>query len=71
MVIDFINGADVFVVQRRSRARFLAEAFEGRRTLDDVTGQKFERDVAAKTDVFGFIHNAHTAAAQLTKNFEV
>jgi hypothetical protein len=63
--VDFMDGADVGVIQRRGGAGFTLEAFERLRVGGDVRGKEFESDEAAKLDVFGLVNNAHAAAAQL------
>ena len=65
---DFENGADVRVVERRSRARLALEALERLGVPGQIFGQKFERHKAAERGVFGFVHHSHSAAAQLFQN---
>ncbi len=64
VLADFVDGADVGVVQRGSGAGFAAKAFESLRILRNVFGEEFERDKATEGGVFGLVNNAHPAAAQ-------
>jgi hypothetical protein len=61
---DVMDGADVGMVQRAGGAGFAFEAFEGLRIASEIVGEKFESDEAAKTRVFGFVDDAHSAAAE-------
>ena len=62
---DLVNGADVGMVQGGGGTRLAAETFQRLRVLGDVVRQKLERDKAAEASVLGFVHDAHTAAAEL------
>ena len=62
---DVVDGADVGMVQSGSGARFAPEALEGLRIAGDIVGQKFQSDEAAQARVFGFVDDAHAAAAEL------
>ena len=59
-----MNGADVRMIQRGGGSRFPAETFKRLLVFGHFVGKKLERDVAAKIDVFSFVHNAHTTAAK-------
>src|SRR5208283_4501529 len=65
VLADFVDRADVGVVQGGSCACFPAEAFERLRVLSYVLGQKLQRDKAAKFRVLGLINNTHASAAEL------
>ena len=45
---DFVDGADVGMVQGGGGAGFAAKAFEGLRVARNVIGQEFEGDEAAE-----------------------
>src|SRR5579872_6846825 len=49
---DFVNGADVGMVQSRSGTGLSAKAVEGLRILSYVVRQKFQSDEAPKIEVF-------------------
>ena len=68
MVGDFVNGADVRVVQRGSGARFPAKTLQRLRILGHIIGQKFQGDKSAKHRVFRLIDDAHAAAAEFFDN---
>ncbi len=61
---DVVDGADVGMVERGGGAGFALEAFEGLRIASEIVGEKFERDEAAEAGVFGFVDDAHAAAAE-------
>src|SRR6267378_7849378 len=65
VLADFINGANVGVVQSGSGASFAAETLESMRVTDQIVGEEFESDKAAEVGVFGLVDDAHAAAAQL------
>src|SRR4051812_24266199 len=68
VVADFIDGADVAVVQRGCGASLALEALERLRITLEFAVEEFERDVAAEVDVLSFIYDAHAAAAEPTKD---
>src|SRR3954463_12881743 len=49
--VDLVDGADVGMVQRRSRPRFPLEAFECCGIARQLWRKKFERDAAAELQV--------------------
>ena len=65
---NFINGADVGMIQRGSGASFTAKAFQGLRIAGDVVGEKLQSDEAAEFRVFGFINDTHASAAEFFNN---
>jgi hypothetical protein len=64
LVIDFVDGADVGVIQGGGGFGFAFEAGQGLRVFGDVVGEEFQRDETAEFYVFGFIDNAHSSAAE-------
>ena len=65
MFTDFVDGADVGVIQRGSRSCFAQKTLEGLLIARHVSGKKLQRDVAAERRVFGPVDHTHPAAAQL------
>ena len=61
---DFVNGADVGVVQRGRGTSFPAKTLKRLRICGHIIGKKLEGDEAAKASVFGFVNHAHPPAAQ-------
>ena len=45
---DFVNGADIGMIQRRRGARLAAESLERLRIMGEVFRQKLERDMASE-----------------------
>jgi len=68
VLADFVNRADVGMIQGRGGTGFAPEAFEGLTVSGHVIGQEFQRDVTAEVFVFGFIHYPHPAATELFQN---
>ena len=68
---DFVNRADVGMIQRGGGASFAAETLKGRGILGNVVGEKLQGNRAAKIHVFGFVDDAHPSAAELFENAEV
>src|SRR3989454_797141 len=65
---NFVDSADVRMVQRRCSAGFTAEALEGLRILCDGIGQKFQGYKTAELSIFGAIYHTHASAAQLVQD---
>ena len=68
MVIDFINRADIGMVQGGCAASFAAEAFDRRRVPRQLLRQEFERHVPAEFEIFRLVDHAHTADPQALQN---
>ena len=64
---DVVNGADVGMVQRRSRPRLPLKSLQ-RLSVLRLCRQKFERHAAAQPGVLGLKHHAHAALAQMTQH---
>jgi hypothetical protein len=65
MPADFVDGADVGVVEGGSGACFAPETLERLRVTSNFFGQKLQGDKATKFRVLRFIDHAHTAAPEL------
>ena len=61
---DFVNGADVRMVQRGDRARLAHESRPRARVIEAVRRKELDRDVAMQVLVLGAIDLAHPASAQ-------
>jgi hypothetical protein len=64
MLTNFVDRADVWVIDCGCRARFLLESFYGYRVARDLIGKKLECDLATKLQVFGAVDHTHAASAQ-------
>jgi hypothetical protein len=62
---DFIDGADVGVVERGSSTGLPPEAVKGLRVLGNIVRKEFQSDEAPKVGVLGFVDHTHPAAAEL------
>ena len=56
--------ADAGMIQRGDGARFALKAFERGGIVSEFAGEKFQRDEAAETNIFGAEDLAHAAAAE-------
>jgi hypothetical protein len=61
---NFVNGADVGMIQRGCGAGFAAKTFECLRVVGHVARQKFQRDESAEVGVLSLVDNAHSPAAK-------
>ena len=67
VLADFVNGADVGMIQRRRGACFTAKAFECLGILGRIVGKEFQGDESSELSVFRLVNDTHTAP---TKKFE-
>src|SRR3954469_5424922 len=49
--VDLVNGADIRMIERRSRTGFALETFEGSGIPRQLRRKKFESDAAAELEV--------------------
>ena len=69
VLVDFVNGADVGMIQRRGSLCFALETRQSVGILArDSSRKELERDKAVQSQVFGLVHHAHAAAAQLVED---
>ena len=68
VIVDFVNRADVGMVQLRGRPRFPLKAVERLTIPNQVVRNELQSDMPAQAGVFGFIHYSHAAAAQFSQN---
>ena len=61
---DFIDGANIGMVQGRSRPSLAAEAFQRLWVSRDILGKEFERHKSAERGVFGLVDHTHATSAQ-------
>src|SRR4029077_19682752 len=67
-LINFIDRANVGMVKSGGSASLTAEAFERLRVTGKFIGKELQSDVPTEFEVFGFVHDAHTTAANLADN---
>src|SRR5437899_2153739 len=68
VLADFVDRANVRMVQGRGSPRFATEALQSRRVFGDVVGQKFQRSEAAESDVFGLVNHPHSTATEFLQD---
>src|SRR6202049_335831 len=61
---DFVDGADVGMIQGRRGTSFPAEAFERLRVSGNIFRQELQGDEATKLRVLGLVDHAHPTAAK-------
>src|ERR1700756_1479459 len=66
--IRVINGADIWMVQRRSSLCFSLEPLYRQSVLSHVADQKLQRDYPVQTDILRLIHFPHPPAAEPFQN---
>ena len=67
-LVDFVDRADVRVVQRGRSLGFPLETAEGLCIVGEFVGKELQGDVAAQLEVFRLVHHAHSAAADLAED---
>src|SRR5215475_4572806 len=67
-IADFVDGADVGMVQSRSSAGFTAESLKGLGVSRQLIRKKLEGNIAAKFCIFNFVNHTHAATAKLVDN---
>ena len=68
MLPNFVDCADVGMIESRSGPGFAPEAFECLRVSRQILRQKLQRDMTAEAEVFGFIHHAHAPTTELLQD---
>ena len=64
LVVNFVDGADVRMVQCGSRLGFALEAAESLRVFGYVVGQELESDKATELHILSLVDHAHPAATE-------
>src|SRR5262249_12188251 len=65
---DFVDGADVGMVQSRGSTRFAAKALKSGGVLGEFFGKKLQGDIAAELGVLGLVNHSHATATKLFEN---
>ena len=65
LVVNFVDGADVRMIQCRGSLGFALKAAECLRVFGYLVGQELEGDKATELDILGLVDHTHPAAAQL------
>src|SRR5215469_4426625 len=66
--VNFVNGANVGMVQSRCRSGFTAKPLQCLRIVGNFYWQKLQSDVEAKFNVFSLVHDTHATTTQLAQN---
>ena len=65
---DLVDRANIGMIQRRGGAGLALEALQRRRVFLQLSGQELQSHVPAEAEIFGLIHHAHAAAAELVQD---
>ena len=65
LIVDFVDRANVRVIESRGSFGLALEAAESLRVLRDLVGQELEGDKATQLHILGFIDHSHPTTAQL------
>src|SRR5208282_6362628 len=68
VLANFVDGADIRVVQSGSRARFALKTVEREGIFFRLGRQEFEGDMPAQVHVLRFVDNTHPSATQLRED---
>src|SRR5271156_5611347 len=68
MLADFINGANVGMVQGGSGLRLTVESPQSLRVRRELVRQELQGHKAVKLGVLGLVHHAHPTTAKLFDN---
>jgi hypothetical protein len=64
LVINFVDGADIRMIQCRGGLGFTLKAAERLRVFGDVVGKELESDKATELYVLSLVNHTHPAAAE-------
>src|SRR6267154_2641622 len=62
---NFVDGADVGMIERGGSASFAAEAFQCMRVLRQIVRKELQRNKTPEFGVLGLIYHAHSTATEL------
>jgi hypothetical protein len=62
VLANFIDGADVGMIQRGGRTRFATKSFQSLGFSGHFVGQKLQSYIPAKFSVHGFVNDTHASA---------
>src|SRR5580693_1085745 len=68
LIVNFVDGADILVIQGGGSLSFALEAAEGQWIFGNVVGQKLESYKTTEVQVLGFIDHAHSAATKFLED---
>jgi hypothetical protein len=65
LVVNFVDRADIQMIQCRGGLGFALKAAEGLRVFRYLVGQELEGNKPAELNIFGLVHHTHPATAEL------
>jgi hypothetical protein len=64
LIVNFVDGADVGVIQRRGSFRFALKAAKGLWVFGYFTWQELEGNKPAELEILSLVHHAHAATTE-------
>ena len=64
MVVNFVDGADVGMIQCRGGFRFALETAKRLRIFGHIVRQKFQRHETAELHIFSLVNHTHAATTE-------
>jgi len=64
LFVNFVDSADVRMIQSRGGLRFTLEARQGLGIFSNLVGQELEGDKTMQLQVFSLVDNTHAATAE-------
>ena len=64
VIVNFVDGANVRMIQRGCRLRFALKAAEYLRIFGDIVRQKLQRHKAAELQILSLVNHTHAAATE-------
>ena len=71
LLADVMDGADIWMVQRRCSLGLAAKAGQRLRIASNFFRKEFERNKPMQTGIFGFVDDTHAAATKFLDYFVV
>jgi hypothetical protein len=66
VLTDFVDRADIGVIERSRSTRLTEESFEGLLITGNFIRKEFQSDSPAERRVLGLVHNTHPAATEFS-----
>jgi hypothetical protein len=68
LLVNLMDGADIWMIERRSGASLTAETFQRLMIFGYVVRKEFQRNKAPQLGVFRLVDDSHTTTAKLFKD---
>ena len=68
VLADFVDGANIGMIESRRRARLPAKTFQSLRVSRKIIGKEFEGHETAKLSVLSLVDHTHSATTKFLDN---